>query len=78
MLTDAEAKSFLAANLVRLLRNRGISQNALAQLAGETPMRISTICRGTHIPDVACVARIAEALDVSIDALLRPVGAISK
>lgn len=75
MITDEQAKSFLAVNLTRILRNRGLSQNALARMTNESPMRISTICRGTNVPDIACVARIAEALDVSIDALVRPVEA---
>ena len=72
MLTDDQAKVFLAANLRRILIARKLSLRALGRLINETPMRLSNISRGAVIPDVACVSRSAEALDVSIEALLRP------
>lgn len=72
VLTDDQAKVFLAANLRRILAARKLSLRALGRLINETPMRLSNISRGAVIPDVACVSRIAEALDVSIEALLRP------
>jgi len=72
VLTDQQAKLFLAANLRRLIAARGLSLRALGRMIGESPMRLSNISRGAVIPDVACVSRIAEALDVSIEALLRP------
>lgn len=73
MLTDDQARHFLAANISRILRERQMSLRALARATSETPMRLSNISRGVSIPDVACVSRIAEALSVSIDDLLRPV-----
>ena len=73
MLTDQEAKTFLAGNLTRMLRDRGMSLRALARLTNETPMRLSNAARGATIPDVACVSRIAEALGVSIEDLIAPI-----
>ena len=73
MLTDNDAASFVAANLRRLLESRGLSMRGLARLTGDTPMRISDIASGRHVPSIGVVHRIAEALDVTIDALVRPV-----
>ena len=70
MINDEAAKKNLAENVRRLLRDRGWSQAKLAFLAGEGEMQISRIVRGKLMPNVATVARIAEAFDVSIDRLV--------
>lgn len=71
MITDKQAASYFAANLLRLLKSRELSIRALARMTGDSPMRISNATRAQHVTDIACAARIAEALDVSLDALLR-------
>ena len=73
VITDREATATLSANVRRLLAARGMSMRDLAAATGETPMQISRIARGHHVPNFGTVARIAECFDVSIDALLRPV-----
>lgn len=72
MLTDDEARRYLAANLQRLMENRRINQSDLARLTKEPVMTISRAFRGENMPRASVLARIAEALDVSIDRLLGP------
>lgn len=70
--TDDEAKTTLSANVVRLMGERGWRQIDLANATGENEMTISNVCRGKHAPRAGLLQRIAEALGVSIDALLEP------
>jgi transcriptional regulator with XRE-family HTH domain len=70
VITDETAKEHLAANLNRILAERGLSGRQLAMMTGETPMMISRILRGVYVPTVAVVARICEALGVNIDRVL--------
>lgn len=73
MLTDDQTRSNIVVNLRRILASRGISQRKLAEMAGEPVMNISRVARGENLANVATIARIAEALDVSIDRLVSPV-----
>lgn len=59
----------VAANLRRILAARGMSQSALARQIDAKQSTINTICIGRSCPQVGILARIAEVLDVSIDAL---------
>jgi transcriptional regulator with XRE-family HTH domain len=70
VVTDETVKNNVAANITRRLEARGWSQNELARRTGETAQRISNICRAVHEPGIATLARIAEALDLSVDMLL--------
>lgn len=70
MATDGEVKSNVSANLQRLLRDRGLTRTALSQMTGDPLMTISVIVAGKHVPNVALLSRIADALDVSIDRLI--------
>lgn len=70
MLTDAEARRNIATNILRVLKERGISQAELARRAGEPPMNVSRIVTRANIPNAATLARLAEALEVSVDYLL--------
>lgn len=72
MLTDNEVRDNIAANVRRILHDRGWSQSELARRAGENPMIISRICRGNHVPHAGIVCRVAEALDVTVDRLVNP------
>ena len=69
MIQDEQARQNIAENLCRILDDRGLSQVALAKMTDSTEMSISRICRGAHTPGVGIIARIAEALDVSMDRL---------
>lgn len=70
VITDEKARQNIAANIRRLLEDRGWSQNELARRTGEYPTNISRVVRGVFAPQVGLFARIAEALDVSMDRLV--------
>jgi len=70
MIENSVAKGNIAANIRRLLDDRGWSQSRLASATGEGEMQISRIARGRIMPSAAALARIAEAFDVSIDRLV--------
>ena len=71
MLTEQQAKDNIASYLQRLLESRDWSQSDLARATGDAHVTISRIVRGTNVAGVAVLARIAEALDVTIDGLIR-------
>jgi transcriptional regulator with XRE-family HTH domain len=72
VVTEQDARQNIAANLRRILTDRGINQTALARMAGENHVAISRVLRGTNTPTVTLLSHIAEALDVSMDRLLSP------
>lgn len=61
-------------NVRRLRKERKLSQEAFAFEVGLHRTYISGIERGIRNPTVTIVARLAEALEVLPDALLKPVG----
>jgi transcriptional regulator with XRE-family HTH domain len=72
VIQDEQARQHIAQNLSRILSERGLRQTQLAEMTGDTEMTISRTCRGICTPGVGVVARIAEALDVSMDRLAGP------
>lgn len=70
MLKDSEAKSNVASNLKRLLGECGISQRELSRKTGDPIMTINDVVNGRTMPGAGILARIAEALSVSVDAIL--------
>jgi transcriptional regulator with XRE-family HTH domain len=70
MLTDDQAKALISQNVERLLEKRGINQSKLAELSGESEMNISRLISGKSMPRAGLLARVAEALEVTIDRLL--------
>lgn len=70
MIQDSEAKANISANLKRLLGEAGISQRELARQTGDPIMTINDVVNGRNMPGAGLIARIAEALDVSTDAVL--------
>ena len=72
-ITDEEARINIAANLRRILRERGMTQTDLVERSGENKMYISRVCNGRFLPNAAALARIAEALDTTCELLMRPV-----
>jgi transcriptional regulator with XRE-family HTH domain len=79
VLTDEQTRQNIARNLQRILAARDISQRKLAEMTGEPVMNVSRAVRGENVVNVATIARIAEALDVSIDRLvLQPAEIIPK
>ena len=60
----------VSANLRRLLSDKHWSQADLARESGESEMSVSRILRGSHMPGVGPISRIAKALGVTLDSLL--------
>ena len=71
MLTDEEAKDVIAHNVARYMEKREMTQRQLAVAARENDMAISRVVRGIHCPSAAMLARIADALAVTVDDLLQ-------
>lgn len=70
MITDAQAKKNIAANVSRLLDEKQLSQTELAKQTKESRMTIWRLCSGLHVPSAALLARIAEVLGTNLDALM--------
>lgn len=71
-MTDTRIRQILAANLKREMTARSLSQPALSEISGEPTMNINRIVNEKNTPKVGTVQRIAEALGVTVDDLLRP------
>ncbi len=65
-----DIRRILGRNLARLRRERELSQEAFADLAGLHRTYISGIERGVRNPTITIVQKLAEALDVSVAELL--------
>lgn len=59
----------IAENIARLRRERGLTQEALAELLGVAPQTISKWENAVTLPDVALLPVLADFFGVSIDAL---------
>jgi transcriptional regulator with XRE-family HTH domain len=67
--SDDEARDNIAANVARLRGDR--SKYWLAKQAGTHTINITRIENGDHAPGPGLLTRLAEALGVSVDTLLR-------
>lgn len=72
MLNDSEAKALIGFNVRRLLEQRGRTKYWLAKSISENESTVGRIANGIHCPGAGILARIAEALDVTIDELFSP------
>ena len=72
MVSDAEARQNIRANLNRMLATRGITRTKLSQMTGDPLMTISVTVAGKSTPNAALLARIAEALETSVEVLISP------
>ena len=68
VMTDKQARANIAANVTRLRGDR--SRYWLAQRCGTHPIHITRIERAENLPTAGLLARLAEALETSTDALL--------
>ena len=71
MISDAEVKSHLSENLKRILSGRGLSGRWLMQQVGLKEGTFYPVYNGEVVPGVAVTKRIADALGVTVDDLLR-------
>ncbi len=78
MLTDEQTKECLARNVLSRITELGWTQSRLADESGENNMMISRICNKTHLASARVVRRIAEAMGVSTDYLLRELPPVKK
>ena len=74
MISNDDAKRFIAANVKRALAERkpDWSQSDLARATGDNVMTVSHLIRGARLPSAALLRRVAEALGVSSDDLISP------
>lgn len=71
VITDDNLKANISANLHRIMEERdSMTRYRLAQLTGESEQTIRNVVDGLHVPRTGILARIAEALDVTIDDLI--------
>lgn len=68
MMTDDQARANIAANVTRLRGDR--SRYWLAKQCGTHTIHISRIEDASNLPNAGLLARLAEALDTTADALL--------
>ena len=70
--SDVEIARRISVNLASVMRRRGMSQAELARASGVLEMTVSYVIRAKLCGTVCTVARLANALGVSVDRLLRP------
>lgn len=70
VITDEQAKSWIAANVTRLMKERGLTQVDIAAITGEQQMRIWRLANGLNLPSSAVIKRVAEALETTVDELM--------
>ena len=63
-------EKYFGENLKNLRLDHGLTQPKLAQIVGTTQQAISYFESATKVPNIETAGRIAEALDVTIDALM--------
>lgn len=78
VIDDATTIERIAFHVNRLLDQAGMSRYRLAKITGESEQTIKSVADGAHNPRVSLVGRIAFALGVKIDDLLRPIPAEKK
>lgn len=66
---DTTLLRYFAANLSRLLAEKGLSQSALSRASGEHVMTVNNILHCRHMPGGGTLQRIAEALNVDVGEL---------
>lgn len=71
VITDKEVKSFLSANLRRILTERGLSGRWLMKELKLKEGTFYPMYNGEVVPGVAVTARMAEVLEITLDELLR-------
>ena len=78
MIERDEARQRVAHHVRRIRRLLGLTQPQLAAAASVSQRMISDIETGQSVPDMINAANIAEALNTTTEALLRPIEVNSK
>lgn len=69
---DVELKHTIAANIRRIVEEKGMNINQLADMINQPKNTVYRVSRGDNLPHVDLIVAIADALLVSTDDLLRP------
>ena len=69
--TDFEIRRRIAANVTNLLEVRGWSRRDLAKVTGDPLSTVARVAQGKHTAQTGVVVRVADALGVTVDRLLR-------
>jgi transcriptional regulator with XRE-family HTH domain len=73
---DTQLAWILAENVDRIRTMRGLSLRDIAKITGDSVATINRLCdvdaRHTHQPRLGVVVRLAEALGVTVNALIAP------
>lgn len=71
-MTLSDLKEIVRSNVRMRRKEQGLTQQALAKIIGSSQPTIAQIESGTNTPSLENLVKIAEALEVSPDLLLRP------
>ena len=71
MISNEKMAKVLADNLRQAMADREMSIRELASLTDDSHTSIANILLGKHVPNVALTSRIAEALNMPIDELVK-------
>jgi len=71
VVTDQESLEALAESVQRLMEEKNLTQQALAEISGVRQDAISRLLRAKNDPSVCCVLRIADALGRTVNELFR-------
>lgn len=71
LISNETALEYVSANVKDMLAVRALSQRELARRTGDHVMTLNNLVTQRHMPSGAVLARIAEALGVTIDDLFR-------
>lgn len=69
MIDTADLRKTLASNILRLRRDRGMSQQALADRIGISRVQLNRIENGRASPSAELLFSLADALSVATDSL---------
>jgi transcriptional regulator with XRE-family HTH domain len=71
-MSDAELAAVIGSNVRAARKAAGLSQDALAEKTGIGAPNLSRLEKGTHLPSVATLKRVSDALEVPVCRLLDP------
>ena len=71
VINDQQLKRNLTRNLKRILEAADVTPYRLAKMIDEPQNSVYRFCRGDNVPNAVILARVAEALGVTVDELIR-------
>ncbi len=68
----------LASTLIRLRLEKGLTQEQLAKMLNTKQESIARLESGSSLPSLSTIKKVAEALDVEMEIILRPKNRVEK